>query len=67
MDPSGMGSRKTVSPGFSPVAVIHGFGRDTTYVDPPVSCNFLPSIGTPLRLPNIYRVYIIFYIDFVWH
>jgi len=36
---------------LSPVSTTHGYGRETTYLDPPVNCSFLPSIGTPLRSP----------------
>ena len=36
-EPEGSVSMKTVSPAFRPASTTQCFGRDTTYVDPPVS------------------------------
>src|SRR2546426_3285760 len=66
-EPSGSVSKKTVSPAFSPESTTQCFGSDTTYVEPPVSWSFLPSIGSPssLRRSNHYRVISLHHIDYI--
>ena len=46
---------KSVSPAFSPALRTQRFGSDTTYVDPPASCNFLPSILRSIRVRHSLR------------
>src|SRR5437870_12440574 len=66
-EPCGSVSKKTVSPAFSPESTTQCFGSDTTYVGPPVSWSFLPSIGSPssLRRSNHYRVISLHHIDYI--
>src|SRR5712691_3079612 len=66
-EPSGSVSKKTVSPAFSPESTTQCFGSDTTYVEPPVSWSFRPSISSPSSLKRLshYRVISLHHIDYI--
>src|SRR2546426_7779708 len=66
-EPSGSVSKKTVSPAFSPESTTQCFGSDTTYVEPPVSWSFRPSMSSlsSLRRLNHYRVISLHNIDYI--
>src|SRR2546427_9255149 len=65
--PSGSVSKKTVSPAFSPESTTQCFGRETTYVEPPASWSFRPSMSSPssLRRSNHYRAISLHHIDYI--
>src|SRR5256712_10833399 len=66
-DLSGSVSKKTVSPAFSPESTTQCFGSDTTYVEPPVSWSFRPSVSSPSSLKRLshYRVISLHHIDYI--
>src|SRR2546428_2981074 len=66
-EPCGSVSKKTVPPAFSPESTTQCFGSDTTYVEPPVSWSFRPSMSSPssLRRLNHYRVISLHHIDYI--
>src|SRR2546428_1167451 len=66
-EPSGSVSKKTVSPAFNPESTTQCFGSDTTYVEPPVSWSFRPSMSSPSlpRRLNHYRVIRLHDIDYI--
>src|SRR5881396_721734 len=57
----------TVSPAFRPAPTTHRFGSDTTYVEPPVSCNFRPSIPLTRSPPTVYGVKRVLPIVYIVH
>src|SRR6266699_4814126 len=65
--PSVWVSMNTVSPAFRPAPTTHRFGSDTTYVEPPVSCNFRPSIPLTRSPPTVYGVKRVLPIVYIAH
>src|SRR5438128_230525 len=65
--PSVWVSMNTVSPAFRPAPTTHRFGSDTTYVEPPVSCNFRPSIPLTRSPPTVYGVKRVLPIVYIVH
>src|SRR6266571_2354195 len=60
-------SMNTVSPAFRPAPTTHRFGNETTYVEPPVSCNFRPSIPLTRSPPTVYGVKRVLPIVYIVH
>src|SRR3989454_3632861 len=66
-EPCGSVSKSTVPPVFSPESTTQSLGSDPTYVEPPVSWSFRPSISSPssLRRLNLYRGISLHNIDYI--